>query len=68
MDKEHLQLLYTKLAKKVNPAKIAEFEKTAQDYALDFIHYFDEEGGATSFGRSVGCRFAVAGLGILCSR
>lgn len=57
---QFLQLLYAKLAGDDDPAKAAEFKKRAQDYALDFIHYFDEEGRATPFGRSVGYRFAMA--------
>ncbi|CZT50191.1 uncharacterized protein RSE6_11131 [Rhynchosporium secalis] len=57
---QFLQLLYAKLAGDEDPAKAAEFKKRAQDYALDFIHYFDEEGRATPFGRSVGYRFAMA--------
>lgn len=57
---QFLQLLYAKLAGDDDPEKAAEFKKRAQDYALDFIHYFDEEGRATPFGRSVGYRFAMA--------
>ncbi|KAH8803294.1 hypothetical protein F5884DRAFT_739579 [Xylogone sp. PMI_703] len=57
---QFLQLLYAKLAGDQDPAKAEEFKKRAQAYALDFIHYFDEEGRATPFGRSVGYRFAMA--------
>jgi len=57
---QFLQLLYAKLAGEEDPAKAAEFKKRAQDYALDFIYYFDEEGRAIPFGRSVGYRFAMA--------
>jgi len=57
---QFLQLLYAKLAGDDDPDKAAEFKKRAQDYALDFIHYFDEEGRATPFGRSVGYRFAMS--------
>ncbi|KAM3073396.1 hypothetical protein ACMFMG_004704 [Clarireedia jacksonii] len=57
---QFLQLLYAKLAGDEDPEKAAEFKKRAQDYALDFIHYFDEEGRATPFGRSVGYRFAMS--------
>ncbi|RDW70440.1 hypothetical protein BP5796_08837 [Coleophoma crateriformis] len=59
---QFLQLLYAKLAGDDDPAKSAEFKKRAQDYALDFVHYFDEEGRAVPFGRSVGYRFAMAGF------
>jgi hypothetical protein len=64
---QFLQLLYAKLAEKDDPDKAAEFKKRAQDYALDFIHYFDEEGRATPFGRSVGYRFAMAGFWGACA-
>ncbi|TGO09248.1 hypothetical protein BTUL_0174g00310 [Botrytis tulipae] len=57
---QFLQLLYAKLAGDEDPEKAAEFKERAQDYALDFIHYFDEEGRATPFGRSVGYRFAMS--------
>ncbi|KAG0648248.1 hypothetical protein D0Z07_5385 [Hyphodiscus hymeniophilus] len=57
---QFLQLLYARLAGGEDPAKAEEFKKRAQDYALDFIHYFDEEGRAIPFGRSVGYRFAMA--------
>ncbi|KAH8600835.1 hypothetical protein B0O99DRAFT_648935 [Bisporella sp. PMI_857] len=57
---QFLQLLYAKLAGEEDPAKATEFKKRAQDYALDFVHYFDEEGRATPFGRSVGYRFAMS--------
>lgn len=57
---QFLQLLYAKLAGDEDPGKAAEFKKRARDYALAFVHYFDEEGRATPFGRSVGYRFAVA--------
>jgi hypothetical protein len=57
---QFLQLLYAKLAGDHDPVKASEFKKRAQDYAVDFVHYFDEEGRATPFGRSVGYRFAMA--------
>lgn len=41
---QFLQLLYAKLAGEDDPGKAEEFKKRAQDYALDFVHYFDEEG------------------------
>lgn len=57
---QFLQLLYAKLAGDDDPGKALEFKKRAQDYALDFIHYFDDQGRAIPFGRSVGYRFAMA--------
>lgn len=54
-----LQLLYAKLAGEDEPERAAEFKKRAQVVALDLAHYFDEEGRAIPFGRSVGYRFAM---------
>jgi hypothetical protein len=64
---QFLQLLYAKLAGDDDPEKAREFKKRAQDYALDFIHYFDEEGRAVPFGRSVGYRFAMASFWGACA-
>ncbi|KAL1881939.1 hypothetical protein Daus18300_000993 [Diaporthe australafricana] len=55
----YLQLLYAKLAGDDEPERAAEFKKRAQAAALDLAHYFDEEGRAIPFGRSVGYRFAM---------
>ncbi|KAL1842489.1 hypothetical protein VTJ49DRAFT_5095 [Mycothermus thermophilus] len=54
-----LQLLYAKLAGEDDPERAAEFKKRAQMAALDLAHYYDEEGRAIPFGRSVGYRFAM---------
>ncbi|KAJ3527357.1 hypothetical protein NM208_g10740 [Fusarium decemcellulare] len=54
-----LQLLYAKLAEKEDPERAEEFKKRAQMVALDLIHYFDDEGRAIPYGRSVGYRFAM---------
>ncbi|KAI1025228.1 hypothetical protein LB504_009997 [Fusarium proliferatum] len=42
-----------------DPDRANEFHKRAQKMALDFIHYFDDEGRAIPYGRSVGYRFAM---------
>ena len=55
-----LQLLYAKLAGKEDPKRAEEFKRRAQQVALDLIHYFDDEGRAIPYGRSVGYRFAMA--------
>lgn len=39
-----LQLLYSKLAKEADPHRSRIFKERAKDFALDFVHYFDEEG------------------------
>ncbi|KAI4594877.1 hypothetical protein KJ359_007399 [Pestalotiopsis sp. 9143b] len=54
-----LQLLYAKLAGDEDPDRAAEFKKRAQVAALDLVHYYDDEGRAIPFGRSVGYRFAM---------
>ncbi|CAM1508073.1 Fc.00g049210.m01.CDS01 [Cosmosporella sp. VM-42] len=54
-----LQLLYAKLAGAEDPKRAEEFKKRAQMVALDLIHYFDNEGKAIPYGRSVGYRFAM---------
>ncbi|KAI1876547.1 hypothetical protein JX265_004073 [Neoarthrinium moseri] len=54
-----LQLLYAKLAGEEEPERAAEFKKRAQIAALDLAHYYDNEGRAIPFGRSVGYRFAM---------
>ncbi|CAG8959418.1 hypothetical protein HYFRA_00001316 [Hymenoscyphus fraxineus] len=59
---QFLQLLYAEVEGGDDPVRAREFRKRAQDYALDFVYYFDEEGRATPFGRSVGYRFAMAGF------
>lgn len=54
-----LQLLYARLAGKEDPERAAEFKKRARIASLDLIHYYDAEGRAIPFGRSVGYRFAM---------
>ncbi|KAJ0299363.1 uncharacterized protein N0V96_003532 [Colletotrichum fioriniae] len=56
---QFLQLLYAKIAGDDEPERAAEFRKRAQLVALDLAHYFDEQGRAIPFGRSVGYRFAM---------
>ncbi|GKT58670.1 hypothetical protein ColTof3_06009 [Colletotrichum tofieldiae] len=56
---QFLQLLYAKLAGDDEPERAEEFRKRAQMVALDLAHYYDEEGRAIPFGRSVGYRFAM---------
>lgn len=54
-----LQLLYARLAGDQDPERAAEFRRRAQLVALDLAHYYDEQGRAIPFGRSVGYRFAM---------
>ncbi|KAL9109408.1 MAG: hypothetical protein Q9227_005915 [Pyrenula ochraceoflavens] len=59
---QFLQLLYSKLAADIDPKRSDEYRKRAVAYAKDFVHYFDPEGRAIPFGRSVTYRFAMAGF------
>ncbi|KAF5355434.1 hypothetical protein D9758_006426 [Tetrapyrgos nigripes] len=54
------QLLYSRLAEDVDPDRSREFKERATTFALDFVHYFDEEGRAIPFGRSMCYRSAMA--------
>jgi hypothetical protein len=56
---QYLQLLYAKLAGKSDPVQAREYKNRARTYALDFVHYFDPEGRAITFGRSLTYRWAM---------
>jgi hypothetical protein len=56
---QYLQLLYAKLAADIDPEQAAEYKERARLYAQDFIHYFDPEGRAITFGRSLTYRWAM---------
>lgn len=59
---QYLQLLYSKLAADIDPQQAEEYRKRARMYALDFVHYFDPEGRAITFGRSLTYRWAMVGF------
>ncbi|TFK69347.1 hypothetical protein BDN72DRAFT_616247 [Pluteus cervinus] len=54
------QLAYSKLAQKEDPERCEEYRNRARKFALDFVHYFDEEGRPIPFGRSMTYRFAMS--------
>lgn len=54
-----LQLVYARLAGGEDPGKAEEFRRRAALCAGDLVHYYDGEGRAIPFGRSVGYRFAM---------
>ncbi|KAJ4286671.1 hypothetical protein N0V90_012923 [Kalmusia sp. IMI 367209] len=56
---QYLQLLYAKLAADTDPKQAEEYKSRARQYALDFVHYFDPEGRAITFGRSLTYRWAM---------
>ncbi|CAG7855189.1 SubName: Full=Uncharacterized protein {ECO:0000313/EMBL:CCA73525.1} [Serendipita indica DSM 11827] len=53
------QLVYSKLAAKEDPERCEEYRDRARKFAVQFVHYFDEEGRAIPFGRSLTYRFAT---------
>jgi hypothetical protein len=56
---QYLQLLYSKLAADTDPIQAEEYRNRARMFASDFIHYFDPEGRAITFGRSLTYRWAM---------
>ncbi|KIV87703.1 hypothetical protein PV11_03233 [Exophiala sideris] len=59
---QYLQLLYAKINGDRDPKRAEEYKNRAKLYAKDFMHYFDEQGRAITFGRSLTYRLAMAGF------
>ncbi|KAI9923670.1 hypothetical protein ASPWEDRAFT_50160 [Aspergillus wentii DTO 134E9] len=59
---QFLQLLYSKLAVDFDPERAGRYRNRARDFAKDFVHYFDPDGSAIPFGRSMTYRFAMVGF------
>ncbi|KZT00846.1 uncharacterized protein LAESUDRAFT_731866 [Laetiporus sulphureus 93-53] len=57
---QYAQLVYSKLGQQEDPIRCEEFRNRARKFALDFVHYFDPEGRAIPFGRSLTYRFAMS--------
>lgn len=53
-------LIYSRLMKDVDPERCAILRERATVFAADFIHFFDDDGAAIPFGRSLTYRFAQA--------
>ncbi|TDN60635.1 DUF2264 domain-containing protein [Scandinavium goeteborgense] len=53
-------LIYSQLMKEVDPQRCATLRERATVFAADFIHFFDDDGAAIPFGRSLTYRFAQA--------
>lgn len=51
-------LIYAKAIEKEEAEQSQIYKKRAEQFAKDFIYWFDEEGGALPFGRSLTYRFA----------
>ncbi|KAF2706228.1 hypothetical protein K504DRAFT_493389 [Pleomassaria siparia CBS 279.74] len=56
------QLLYVKMAQDLDPVRCEKFRKYAAGFATSFWRYFDANGAAIPFGRSLTYRFAFAGF------
>ena len=61
---QFLSLLYVRVAPegKRESRRKDVYKERARKYAADFVHYFDEEGRAITFGRSLTYKFAMAGF------
>ncbi|EJD05590.1 uncharacterized protein FOMMEDRAFT_103711 [Fomitiporia mediterranea MF3/22] len=55
---QYAQLVYSKLMQEEDPKRCKEYKRRAKEFAIDFIRYFDYEGRAIPFGRSMTYRFA----------
>ncbi|KAJ4983812.1 hypothetical protein SVAN01_10675 [Stagonosporopsis vannaccii] len=56
------QLVYAKMAQDFDPERCARFRIRAREFASTFWRYFDSDGAAIPFGRSLTYRFAFAGF------
>jgi len=59
---QYLQLLCSKLLADSDPTQAEEYRERARLYAPDFLHYFDPQGRAITFGRSLTYRWAMVGF------
>ncbi|KAF5853262.1 hypothetical protein GGP41_001805 [Bipolaris sorokiniana] len=56
------QLVYVKMAGDLDPERCERFRSRAREFAMSFWRYFDTNGAAIPFGRSLTYRFALAGF------
>ncbi|KAF2112786.1 hypothetical protein BDV96DRAFT_157389 [Lophiotrema nucula] len=56
------QLLYAKVAGDLDPIRCATFQERAKEFSATFWRYFNPNGAAIPFGRSLTYRFACAGF------
>ncbi|KAF3044369.1 hypothetical protein E8E12_009757 [Didymella heteroderae] len=56
------QLIYAKMAHNLDPERCTRFRERAKEFAITFWKYFDSDGAAIPFGRSLTYRFALAGF------
>ncbi|KIY46646.1 hypothetical protein FISHEDRAFT_46929 [Fistulina hepatica ATCC 64428] len=57
---QYSQLIYSKLQQADDPVRCKEYRRRAYKFAQDFVHYFDEQGRAITFGRSLTYRWAMS--------
>ncbi|KAL4915256.1 hypothetical protein BDW62DRAFT_219457 [Aspergillus aurantiobrunneus] len=55
------QLLYVRFAAELDPDRVERYKQQAREFGSGFWRYFDEDGAAIPFGRSLTYRFACAG-------
>ncbi|KAK1982736.1 hypothetical protein LZ30DRAFT_655067 [Colletotrichum cereale] len=55
------QLLYSRFAADIDPERAETYRQRARDFGSSFWRYFDAEGAAIPFGRSLTYRFACGG-------
>ncbi|GKT65044.1 hypothetical protein ColTof4_07434 [Colletotrichum tofieldiae] len=55
------QLLYSRFAADIDPERAETYRQRARDFGASFWRYFDAEGAAIPFGRSLTYRFACGG-------
>ncbi|TLS23356.1 uncharacterized protein PpBr36_06743 [Pyricularia pennisetigena] len=56
------QLLYVKFAADLDPERAEMYRRQARDFGREFWRYFDADGAAIPFGRSLTYRFACGGF------
>lgn len=56
------QLLYSRFADEIDPERAEKFRQRARDFGSSFWRFFDDEGAAIPFGRSLTYRFACGGF------
>ncbi len=59
-------LIYAKVMEREDPERSARFRQRAEKFAKDFIYWFDEDGSALAFGRSLTYRFAQVAFWSAC--
>ena len=63
---QYYGLLYSKFAADTDPARAALYRQRAGLFAQQFVYWFDQNGAALPFGRSLGYRFAQCSFWSAC--